>query len=106
MKTCLLLLLSCLCLLSIESKAQWVRTAPNVVLQTSTDNVGIGITPTQKLHVLGNTLVTGNLIFGTTGSTGLLHLNSTTNNFNLRLNATNRFTILNTSGFVGIGDNF
>lgn len=73
-------------------------------------NVLIGSTaatvaPLDKLEVGGNIRATvgaagtGNLLF----AGGLLHMNSTTSNFSLRLNATDRLTILNSNGNVGIG---
>lgn len=99
-----LALFSCL-----TASAQWQRSTSSggyVYTTTTTDKVRVGSgTPTEMLHVFGNSIVTGNMIFGTTASTGLLHLNSATNNFSLKLNATNRINVLNTSGFVGIGNN-
>lgn len=76
---------------------------------TNAGNVVIGATnysiaPADKLEVFGNiratfsTTGTGNLLFGG----GLLHLNHASNNFRLRLNNTDRVTILNSNGFVGI----
>lgn len=67
-------------------------------------SVGLGsTTPTEMLHIGGNTQTNGNLLFGSTASTGLLHLNSASNNFTLKLNTTNRLTVLNSNGYVGIG---
>jgi hypothetical protein len=62
-------------------------------------SIGDNLTPTERLHVGGNILATGNLII----TTGLLQVNHATNNFKLRLNATDRITVLNASGNVGIG---
>jgi len=100
---------------AVVANAQWTRSTLSggyVYPTTTTDKVRAGSgTPTEMLHVFGNSIVTGNsttlgnLIFGNIASTGLLHLNSTTNNFSLRLNATNRINVLNSSGFVGIGNN-
>lgn len=76
---------------------------------TNAGNVVLGATnystaPAEKLEVFGNiratfsTTGTGNLLFGG----GLLHVNHASNNFRLRLNSTDRITILNSNGFVGI----
>lgn len=75
---------------------------------TNVGNVLIGSTsqttaPLDKLEVVGNIRASGNLLFGATAGTGLFHVNSTSNNFTLRLNASNRMTVLNSNGFVGIG---
>jgi len=82
----------------------------NHTRHTNAGNLLIGSTTQttaalDKLEVVGNIRASGNLLMGLTSGTGLLHLNSTTNNFNLRLNTTDRLTILNSSGFVGIGTN-
>lgn len=55
------------------SGSGWVDAGTTIELETSSDSVGIGIsTPTEKLHVLGNILVTGKATIGwTNSSTGL-----------------------------------
>jgi hypothetical protein len=59
--------------------------------------VGIGTSPTEKLHVNGNARANDfnsiNGVFNATNSTALY----------LQTNGTNRLTILNSNGFVGIG---
>jgi hypothetical protein len=73
----------------------------NVVLGAT----NYSIAPADKLEVFGNiratfsTTGTGGILFGG----GLLHVNHPSNNLNIRLNSSDRFTILNSSGNVGIG---
>jgi hypothetical protein len=63
------------------------------------------IAPADKLEVFGNiratfsTAGTGGILFGG----GLLHVNHASNNLNIRLNTTDRFTIQNTTGNIGMG---
>jgi hypothetical protein len=90
-------------------------TSANMLLQTNgttrvtisrtTGFMGVGTTaaPVQMLDVNGIANISGNLIYGSTAGSGLLHLNSSSNNFNVRLNATDRMTIANSTGYVGFG---
>jgi len=70
----------------------------------SSGNVGIGITPTERLHVSGgNILTTGNLIT----TAGILNVNSATNPLTFQTNGTDRMRIMTTgtnAGYVGIGN--
>jgi hypothetical protein len=79
-----------------------------ILILNSNGNVGIATASgsiTEKLSVTGNFLLTGNVLSGgnvqSTG--GLYTVNHASNNFVLRLNSTDRFTVLNSSGNVGIG---
>lgn len=79
-----------------------------ILVLNSNGNVGIATASgsiTEKLTVTGNILSTGNLLSnGNVQSTGGLYtVNHASNNYTLRLNATDRFTVLNSNGNVGIG---
>jgi predicted acyltransferase (DUF342 family) len=63
-------------------------------------NVGIGTTdPGEKLHVVGNTLVSGNLYVGKTGTESIIGLSDGINKdrFNITLNNTNETSIYNSA---------
>jgi len=68
-----------------------------LTILSANGNVGIGITPTEKLQVDGTIL--GNEVSSYTGTY------NTDNNANLlfKTDGTNRLTVLNTNGYVGIG---
>jgi hypothetical protein len=85
-----------------------LNTTDRFIVLNSNGNVGIATAAasiSEKLYVTGNILSTGNLLSGgnvqSTG--GLYTVNHASNNFVLRLNSTDRLTVLNTSGNVGIG---
>lgn len=88
---------------------QWATYNTNHTRHTNSGSVVIGspsysAVPAEKLEVFGNVRVTftsigtGNLFLGG----GLLHVNHAGNNFSLRLNNTDRLTVMNSNGFVGI----
>jgi hypothetical protein len=100
-----MVLIVVVCLLSISSQAQWkknpVAGEGHAYLEDLAGRVGIGtadgVVPSEKLHVIGNALA--NQYSATTGT-----FNSTgSSNLLLSTNGASRLTILNTSGFVGIG---
>jgi hypothetical protein len=60
---------------SVTGLSGWTRTGTNVLLTTSTDNVGIGTSvPRQKLDVIGSALFSGNVGIGTSIPTGKLEI--------------------------------
>jgi hypothetical protein len=67
-------------------------------LGTNAGFMGIGILPTERLHVSGNILSTGNLIT----TLGTINVNNASNSMSLQTNGTTRLTILN-NGNVGVG---
>lgn len=81
--------------------AQWATVNTSHTRHTNSGNVGIGtgsgVTPSDKLHVIGNTRSDNysavNGVFNSLNTTGLF----------LSTNNTTRLTILNTNGNVGIG---
>ena len=62
-------------------------------------HLGIGIVPTERLHVSGNVLTTGNFI----SSAGIFNINNTTANYSFQTNGTARFSVHNSSGNFGVG---
>jgi hypothetical protein len=66
---------------------------------TAAGHLGIGIIPTERLHVSGNVLTTGNYI----SSAGIFNVNNTTADYSFQTNGTARFTVHNTSGNFGVG---
>lgn len=109
MKIHLLIASACLFIACHASAQQWQHNSSTVRLVTLSNNVGIGIaTATEKLHVSGNILSTGNItgaiITGTNIiGTGIFQSTSS-NNISLRTNTTTRLTILNSNGNVGIDE--
>jgi len=65
---------------------------------TNAGFMGIGILPTERLHVSGNILSTGNLIT----TLGTINVNNASNSMSLQTNGTTRLTILS-NGNVGVG---
>ena len=61
-------------------------------------HLGIGIVPTERLHVSGNALVSGNII----STAGIFNVNSATNSLSFQTNGTARMTVLS-NGNVGVG---
>jgi hypothetical protein len=89
-------------LLSIPGfvRAQWATVNTAHTRHTNTGNVGIGtasgITPADKLEVIGNTRSNQ---FNAVN--GVFNVQSTSNML-LQTNGINRFTILNSNGYVGV----
>ena len=73
-------------------------TTTRLTILNANGYAGIGITPTEMLHINGNALSVGSFLStaGTFGSTGSSNLSFTTS-------GTTRMTILNSNGRVGIG---
>lgn len=101
-------------------------TAGNIYLgYYSGSNIGLGITPTEKLHVSGNTLVTGNTYankFVVSSQIGESHIHFTRPSYNYltaplngginfvtngdSISAVNSMLILSPNGYVGVGKGF
>jgi hypothetical protein len=81
------------------SNAQWATVNSTNTRHTNNGNVGIGtginITPSDKLHVIGN--VRADQFYATSG------IFNVPNNLLLNTNGLTRMTLLNSNGFLGIG---